>query len=266
MTQMAMKKKAGLWFLLLFLGLLLAGMGCGPSGTSPSMAEEKSKKESKKDKKVFLPPEAMEHLSKGQKLWIDQKSDEALKEFQETVRLAPDSPVAHFWLGKVHFFREEKEQAEKAFKKVLELDPKNYQAKTGLGRLYSFDKDKLEQAEKLLKEALEESPDNLEARFSLGMNHLMQGEQKKASGEFAFVFAKEGEFAVYHFEMGRALEALGDKKTALHHYQRALVINPKLAGADQAFKRLSAEIAKEAKAKAEPAPGAKPKKTGKKQL
>jgi tetratricopeptide (TPR) repeat protein len=201
----------------------------------------------------------MEHLSKGQKLWIDQKPDEALKEFQEAARLAPDSPLVHYWLGKAHFFRQEKEQAEKAFKKVLELDPKHYQAMTGLGRLYSFDKNKLDQAEKLLQEALEESPDNLEAHFSLGMVYIMQGEQKKASREFSFLFSKEGEFAVYHFEMGRALEALGDKKQALQHYQRALVINPKLAAAEQAGKRVTAELAKESSAQAKPAPLIKPK-------
>jgi len=101
----------------------------------------------------------------------------------------------------------------------------------------------------MLQEALEESPDNLEAHFSLGMVYAMQGEQKKASGEFAFIFAKESEFAAYHFEMGRALEVWGDKKQALVHYQRALVINPKYDAAAQAAKRLTESAAKESSGK-----------------
>lgn len=236
---MVLQMKAACWLLCLCLALGLAG--CGPAAGPPAKTEKKESKETK----VKLSPEALEHLRQGQKLWTEQKLDEALKEFQETARLAPDAPAAHYWLGKLYFSRQEREQSEKAFKQVLQLDPKNYQAMTGLGRLYSFDKDKLDQSQKLLQEALEESPDNLEARFSMGMLHAVKGEQQKALAEFSFIFSKEGEFAIYHFEMGRALETWGDKKQALTHYQRALVINPQYAAADQAVKRLNESLAKE---------------------
>jgi tetratricopeptide (TPR) repeat protein len=203
-------------------------LGCGPSGTAPKAEKPQT----------TLTPQAMEHFRQGHKFLADQKLPEALKEFQETVRLAPDSPLAEFWLGKVYFFNKDREQAEKAFKKVLQMDPKNYHAMAMLGRLYSFDRDKLDQAQQYLQQALDESPDNLEAHFDLGRLYAIKGEKQKAMREMAFIFNKEGEFALYHFEMGRILEAWGEKGGALNHYKRALVLNPNFGPATQAIKRL----------------------------
>ena len=241
---MVFKKNAFFGLLFLSLALILGG-ACGPSGTPP-----KTEKESK----VTLSPQAMEHFRQGHKFLVDKKLDEALKEFQETIRLAPDSPLANYWLGKAYFYRQDKDQAEKAFNKVLQLDPKNYHAMASLGRLYSFDRTKLDQAEKLLQQALEESPDNLDTHFDLGRIYAMKGEQQKAMQEFAFTFSREGEFSLYHFEMGRILEAWGEKNRALQHYQRALVLNPRFAAAEQAAKRLEGGAGKEAPGKAPPAP------------
>jgi tetratricopeptide (TPR) repeat protein len=234
-------------FGLALAGLLLGALliGCGPSATAP---------EAKKESKVSLPPQAMEHLRQGQKFLADNKLDEALKECQETVRLAPDSPLAHFWLGRAYYYRQDFAQSEKAYNQVLQLDPKNYQAMIGLARIYSLDRNKLDQAQKLLQQALDESPDNLEGRFILGVVYTIKGEQQKALNQFAFTFAKENEIAIYHFEIGRILENSGDKKLALQHYQRALALNPKLTVADQAAKVLTEDAGKEPSIKAQPAP------------
>ena len=180
----------------------------------------------------------MEHLAQGQKFLQDTKLDEALKEIQETVRLAPDSPVAYFWLGRVYFYRKDKDQAEKTFKKVLELDPENYHAMAWLGKLYSFDKDKLPQAQTYLQKSLEESPENLEAHFDLARLYAMQGERNKALREFGFLFSKERDFFIYHFELGRMLEAWDEKDKAIEQYKRALVLSPNFKPAEEAIKQL----------------------------
>lgn len=161
-----------------------------------------------------------------------------MKEFQETVRLAPDSPLANFWLGKAYYFKKDRDTAEKLFKKVLQMDPKNYHAMAMLGQLYSLQRDKLDQAQQYLQQALEESPDNLEAHFDMGRVLAMKGERQRAVLEFNFIFAKEADFAPYHFEMGRILEAWGEKERALANYKRALVLNPQFTMASQAVQRL----------------------------
>jgi tetratricopeptide (TPR) repeat protein len=236
------------------LGVALAGLllgaliiGCGASGEAPILGKKPQEKPS-------LAPQALEQLRKGQTFLGAGKPDEALKEFQEAVRLAPDSALAQYWLGRAYFYRQDKEQAEKAFKQALEQDPKDYQSMISLGRLYSLDLNKLDEAQKLLQQALDESPDNLEGRFVLGMVYALKSEKQKALNEFNFTFAKEGELALYHFEIGRVLEATKDNKMALQHYQRALVLNPKLAVAEQAIKRLGEESSKEISSKTQPAP------------
>jgi len=245
---MITKGKASLWLVILLLSGWLAGLGCSPSAAPPQGGQTS---------KAALSPAALEHFRQAHKFLADQKLAEALKEFQETVRLAPDSPLANYWLGQAYFYQQDKGQAEKAFNKVLQLDPKNYHAMASLGRLYSLDKDKLEQAEKYLQQALEESPDNLEAHFDLGRIYAMKGDQKKAMREFAFIFAKEREFAMYHFEMGRILEAWKEKKGALQEYQRALVLRPQFEPAQQAIKRLEA-AGKEGGVRAPASPAGKP--------
>jgi tetratricopeptide (TPR) repeat protein len=193
-----------------------------------------------------LPPQAMEHFRQGHKLLGEQKLDEALKEFQEIVRLAPGSPQAHYWLGKVHFLKQEKNQAEKAFQKVLELDPKNYQALTMLGRIYAADRDRLDQARQYLEQALAASPDNPDAHFELGRIYAVKGMPERALLEFRLTLAREGDFALYHFEIGRVQEAWGNHSQALLHYNRALVLNPRFTQAEQALQRLEQAQAKEA--------------------
>ncbi len=215
---------------LVIVGLALA-LGCQASTPSPE------KKETGKAK-ISISPEALEHLAQGQKFLMDQKLDEALKEFQETVRLAPNSPVANYWLGRAYFYRKDKELAEKSFKKVLELEPENYHALAWLGKIYSFDPDKLDLAKSYLIKALEESPENLEAHFDLARIYGMQGERQKALREFAFLFSKERDFFIYHFELGRMLEAWGEPDKAIEEYKRAQVLNPHFQPAGEAIKRL----------------------------
>jgi tetratricopeptide (TPR) repeat protein len=218
-------------FSLVLAACLATFFGCPASNTN---TENKEKSKSK----TALAPQAVEHLAQGQKFLQEQKIEEALKEFQETVRLAPDSPVAHFWLGQAYFYRKDKDQAEKSFKKVLELAPDNYHAMAWLGKLYSFDKDKVEQAQTYLQKALEESPENLEAHFDLARIYAKQGERNKALREFGFLFVKEKDFFIYHFEFGRMLEAWNEKDKAIEQYRRALVLNPNFKPIEEAIRRL----------------------------
>ena len=159
-----------LFFFLAILGLSGSLWICGCSS-----AEQAGKAAKEAKKSQSLPPQALDHFRQAQKFLSDQKLDEALKEFQETARLAPDSTIAAFWLGKAYLYKKDRDQAEKYFKKVLEMDPQNYHAMAMLGRLYSLDRDKLDQAETYLKQALDYSPENLEAHFDLARIYAQKG-------------------------------------------------------------------------------------------
>jgi tetratricopeptide (TPR) repeat protein len=248
-----------LFFVLAILGLsgTLLISGC-TSTEQPGKAAKEAKKS------PALSPQAMDHFRQAHKFLNEHKPDEALKEFQETARLAPDSPLAVYWLGKAYLFQKDRDQAEKCFKKVLAMDPQNYHAMAMLGRMYAMDKDKLDQAETYLKQALDNSPENLDAHFDLARIYARKGEREKAAQEFRYLFNKEGEFFVYHFELGRILEAWGNKEGALREYRRAHLLNPKFELADQAIKRLESGETKPApKAEAPSTPKTSTKPAGK---
>jgi tetratricopeptide (TPR) repeat protein len=228
-----MMRCKALFFFLVVLGLSGTLCICG----CPS-AEHAGKTAKEAKKSPALSPQALDHFRQAHKFLNEHKPDEALKEFQETARLAPDSPLAVFWLGKAYLFQKDRDQAEKCFKKVLDMDPQNYHAMAMLGRLYAMDRDKLDQAESYLKQALDNSPENLDAHFDLGRIYARKGERDKAAQEFRYLFNKEGEFFIYHFELGRILEAWGNKDGALLEYRRAQLLNPKFELADQSIKRL----------------------------
>jgi len=248
---MMARRRTWLWAVVLSLGVM---WGLGPLGCQPGGSPPKSDKESK----ITLSPQAMEHFRQAHKFLAEKKLDEAFKEFQETVRLAPDSPLAEYWLGRAYFFKRDMDQAHKTFQKVLQKDPKNYHAMAMLGKIASLDKARLDEAQKYLQQALDESPENLEAHFDLGRVYALKGDRERSIREFAFIFNKEGEFAPYHFEMGRILEAWGQKDAAMSHYKRALVLSPNFDLAKQAIQTLEKGGTPGAAPKPNPTPSAPP--------
>jgi tetratricopeptide (TPR) repeat protein len=226
-----MKKLPATMLSIILSLVLLSGLpGCGPSAETP-----------RSGKQTPLPPQAQEHFKRAQKYLQENKLPEALAELQQVIRQAPEAPLGHLWLGKVYLSQKNAPQAEAEFKKALALDPKNNTAMILLGRLYSQEPDRLNLAEDYLKQALALSPDNVEAHFDLGRVYALKGERQKAIEAFNFIFFKEREFHLYHYQVARILEGWGEKAEALRQYRQALFFNPNLAEAKAAVQRLEAE-------------------------
>jgi tetratricopeptide (TPR) repeat protein len=219
---------ATILFIVLTLGLLCGVPGCGQSAESTKTGEE-----------APLPPEALKHFEKGVKDLQQNKISDALGEFQKVSQLAPKAPAGHLWLGKAYLSEKKFPEAEAELKKVLALAPKNYAAMVLLARLCSSDPNRLKQAEDYLRQALKLSPDSLEAHFDLGRVYALKGERQKAIEAFNFIFFKERDFHIYHFEAGRILEGWGEKREALRQYRQALLFNPNFAAAKNSLQRLA---------------------------
>ena len=215
--------------IVLGLGPLSAVPGCGLSAEPTKIGEE-----------APLPPEASKHFEKGVQDLQQNKTTDALGEFQQVSQLAPKAPAGHLWLGKAYLSEKKFPEAETEFKKVLDLSPKNVAALVLLGRLCSTDPNRYNQAEDYLKQALKSSPDSIEAHFDLGRVYALKGERQKAIEAFNFIFFKERDFHLYHYEVGRILEAWGEKAEALRQYRQALLFNANFAAAKDAVQRLAA--------------------------
>jgi tetratricopeptide (TPR) repeat protein len=219
---------ATILFIVLTLGLLCGVPGCGQSAESTKAGEE-----------APLPPEASKHFEKGVQDLQNNKTSDALGELQQVTQLAPKAPAGHLWLGKAYLSEKKFSDAETELRKVLDLSPKNLAALVLLGRLCSNDPNRLNQAEEYLKQALKLSPDSIEAHFDLGRVYALKGERQKAIEAFNFIFFKEREFHLYHYEVGRILEGWGEKGEALRQYRQALLFNANFAEAKDAVHRLA---------------------------
>lgn len=214
--------------IVLSLTLLVGAPGCGQSVESTKTGEE-----------APLPPETQKRFEKGIQDMQQNKSSDALGEFQKVTQLAPNAPAGHLWLGKAYLLEKKFPEAETELKNVLELSPKNLAALVLLGRLCSFDPKRLDQAEDYLKQALKLSPDSIEAHFDLGRVYALKGERRESIDAFNFIFFKEREFHLYHYEVGRILEGWGEKGEALRQYRQALLFNANFAEAKEAVQRLT---------------------------
>jgi len=213
---------------LIFFFTRSTGTGVGKTSSAKSQKEMKSP----------FAKGAEEHFAKGHEYLKARKLDEALKEFDETAKLSPKTPVIYYWLGVVYFSKKDPENAIVNFKKVLELEPKNYHAIGMIGKILSFDKNKLDEAIDQLNAALAINPDFAEAHFDLGRIYALKGDTSRAMAEFGVILRSEPQYAIYHFELGRIFESMKALDRAKNEYKRALQLNPNMTVASEALKKL----------------------------
>jgi len=190
------------------------------------------------NKKNDFTVESKEHFKKGREFLKDRKLDEALKEFEKSIKISPDNPVIHFWIGKIYYFKMEPERAIAKFKKVLELEPENHHALSMIGKILASNRDKLDEAVNYLNKAIKISPDYAEAHFDLGRIYAFKGDIKRSLAEFALIFSTEPRYAAYHFELGRIFESVKDVNNAKREYNRAFQLNPRMSIAKEALDKL----------------------------
>jgi tetratricopeptide (TPR) repeat protein len=169
---------------------------------------------------------AAECLEGGNKAADAGNFDEAIKLFTSCTEKFPNSAEAHFLLGMAHFYKHDTEKATAELKKSMQLDPNNSNATAMLGRIYSFDAQKLSLAKELLERVLASAPYRDDVRFDLARVYARQGQVEEALKNFQILFSGEPKYALYHTEFAKILIAGGQKNEAKTHLQRALVIVP----------------------------------------
>ena len=206
--------------------------------TRSTNSGKSSSAQSQKEMKSPFAKGAEEHFAKAHEFLKGQKLDEAMKEFDEAAKLSPKTPVIYYWLGIVYFSKKDPENAIVNFKKVLDLEPKNYHAIGMIGKILSFDKNKLDEATDQLNAAIAINPDFAEAHFDLGRIYALKGDMSRSMAEFGVILRNEPQYAIYHFELGRIFESMKTYDRAKNEYRRALQLNPNMAVASEALKKL----------------------------
>jgi tetratricopeptide (TPR) repeat protein/peroxiredoxin len=146
----------------------------------------------------------------------DGRMDEAIRCFQEVLRISPDHPIGLNNLGNAYRLEKNFDGARKTFERALEFSPTDPQANYGLGMVYAQADDSTH-AYEYLQRALKFRPDYPEALNNLGILYLRTDHEDKAVESFEECIRAAPSFDQAYLNLARvySLEGAPDKARAI---------------------------------------------------
>lgn len=154
--------------------------------------------------------------------------EEAIREFENLVRMEPGFIIGHFLLAHVYSHKGDHEEAEKEFRLVLALteDPLlQGMVYNALGNIYAEGK-KYEQALEEFHLARERSKEVKEASFNLAATQYNLGRYRESIEHFREALEHYPDDWEIHFYLGKAYQYLKDHEKSLPHLEEAWRLNP----------------------------------------
>ena len=170
-----------------------------------------------------LSQQARYHLEQGQILYDAGKIDEALAEWQETLRLAPQTAQAHHLSGLAFRDRKDHTRAAAAFQQALRLEPDNATAHVHLARaLEALGKE--QEAFDAYQKALRLVPSAPYVHNRLGYIFAGREDWQGAANAWYQTIQLAPHYAYAYANYGEALEKMGREKDALSTYKNAVPV------------------------------------------
>ena len=195
-----------------------------------------------------VPPEAEKYFESALKKLKDRKSDEALADLENALKIFPEYFLALEKIGYEFLARAKFAEAENAFAKALAVNPKSFSAKSGLG-IAEYKLGKLRDAVKTLEESIVLNQSSANSFLFLGKIHreLKEFERAEANLKKAKELSKN-KLADVHWELALLYYyGLDRPKDAADELELYLKANPDAANRSQVEKLIKAmrEKAKE---------------------
>jgi tetratricopeptide (TPR) repeat protein len=173
---------------------------------------------------ALLPYRSWPHVALAQALAKSDES-EAKEQYQEALRLDPDSRNAHLGLAALLSQEGNTEQALTHYQAVLDGNPQDAKALVGEGYVW-FTQGKNAEAAAAYEEALRSNSSLAEAHFRLGELLLRQGSTDKAVSHLKQAVQMDFSYVDAHVELGEAYEAQSQWELALEQYLNAAAVDP----------------------------------------
>ncbi len=174
---------------------------------------------------------------------LDKKGqiDEAIRQYQEALRLKPDYADAHYNLGIALAKKGQIDEAIRQFQEALRLKPDYAEAHYNLG-IALGQKGQTDEAIRQFQEALRLKPDHAEAHNNLGLALDKKGQIDEAIRQYQEALRLQPDYADAHNNLGVALAKKGQSDEAIRQYQEALRLKPDYA---EAHNNLGIALARE---------------------
>jgi Flp pilus assembly protein TadD len=161
-------------------------------------------------------------------LVMESNSSEArppLYVYQDLVETFPNSPHAHFELGRILQDMGQLREAKQHFDRSLVLSPNDYQTLTRLGALLA-DQGDLKGARTTFERALQIDSSKAELQNNLGIVLDELGELATARLHLERAVELEPDYALAQGNLGIVLARIGDLNGSVSHLERSLQIDP----------------------------------------
>jgi protein O-mannosyl-transferase len=176
--------------------------------------------------------------------------DDAVRQYQEAIRLQPDYAGAHYNLGNVLADKGQIDDAIRQYQETIRLQPDYARAHYSLGNIL-VQKGQIDDAIRQYQETIRLKPDHVEAHNNLGATLAGRGQTDEAIRQFQEAVRLKPDDVESHCNLGIALGQQGRTDEAIRQFQEALRLKP-----DFAVARSNLDAALAAKAQGSPPPGA----------
>jgi tetratricopeptide (TPR) repeat protein len=170
------------------------------------------------------------HNSLGTALDAKGQADEAIRHYQDAIRLKPDYPEAHYNLGNELARKGDIDEAIRHYQEAIRLKPDYAETYYNLG-LVLTGKGRMEEAIRQFQAAIRVKPDYADAHFNLAMLLARGGRISEAINEFQAAIRLRPFDADAHNYLGLALAGKGQIDEAITQYRAAIRLKPDYAEA-----------------------------------
>ncbi len=185
------------------------------------------------------PSDPVHHNALGMALMFNRRLDEAIRAFEEALRVDERFSEARNNLASAYMFKGDLERAQSLFLEVLKdpFYPTPHFVHFNLAKI-SERQGRLDEAVQQYKRALDIQRDYVDAHNSLGLLYLRQGKTDLAIKELTEATRLSPRLAIYYQNLGTAYLRAGRQKEARRAFEKVLELEPSGRSADYARRML----------------------------